>query len=164
MKRLYLVRHGIALPHGTPEVADDDRPLTSKGEKRVELISKGLRRLGVKPDRIVTSPLPRARTTAEIVAGVLGLEAELEDSHSLRPEATAGSLRDWLGAREEEQLMLVGHNPNLTELLGLLAGITGDLLPFVLKKGGVAALRDDGKGRSTIQWLATPRLIRRLSK
>ncbi len=164
MKRIYLVRHGIALPHGAPDVADDDRPLTSKGEKRVEQIARGLRRLGVAPDRVVTSPLPRARRTAEIIADVLGRSSELEDSDSLRPGATAGSVREWLGTRGEERSMLVGHNPNLTELLGLLAGVTSSPLPFELKKGGVAAITDDGNGRTTIQWLATPRLIRRLSK
>ena len=58
MTRLYLLRHGIAVPHGTPDIPDDERPLTSEGEKGVRKVARGLRRLGFKLDRIVTSPLP----------------------------------------------------------------------------------------------------------
>src|SRR3954470_5009214 len=105
MIRLYLVRHGIAVPHGTPGIADDDRPLTDEGEKRMKQVAKGLRHLGVQPDRIVTSPLPRARRTAEIVAEVLDLESALEDADALRAGNSAASIREWLHSRPEPNLM-----------------------------------------------------------
>jgi phosphohistidine phosphatase len=162
MTRLYLLRHGIAVPHGTPGVPEDDRPLTAKGEKRVRQVARGLVKLELEPDRIVTSPLPRAHRTAEIVAEVLGLEDRLEVADVLRGGAGAPSIREWLRGRQEPELMLVGHNPDLTDLLGLLIGVSANPLPFELKKGGVAALQSDDGEHFSLTWLATPRLIRRL--
>jgi len=163
MNRLYLLRHGIAVPHGTPDIPDDDRPLTSEGEKGVKKVARGLRRLGIKLDRIVTSPLPRARRTAEVVADVLGKTELLEDADALRAGNSASSIRDWVAERTESRLMLVGHNPSLTDLVGLL--ITGNQAPAIceLRKGGVAALRADLDGRMQLDWLARPRIFRRLA-
>lgn len=162
MTRLYLLRHGIAVPHGTAGVREDERPLTPEGERKVAEVAEGLRRLGIEPDRIVTSPLPRARRTAEIAADVLKLEGRLEDAAVLRPESSPREIRDWLATRGESSLMLVGHNPNLSELLGLLAGLPDGVLPFELKKGGVAALECENRAPYAIEWIATPRLIRKL--
>jgi phosphohistidine phosphatase len=162
MTHLFLLRHGIALPHGSPGVSEDARPLTPEGERRIGQIGEGLLRVGVEPDRIVTSPLPRARRTAEIVAEILGRDDRLENADALRPGASAVSIREWLLTRDEERLMLVGHNPNLSELIGLLLGLPRDLDSLELKKGGVAALRSDGRGQYWLKWLATPRLFRRL--
>jgi phosphohistidine phosphatase len=160
MNELYLVRHAIAVPHGTPDIPDDQRPLTTKGRKRMRLISRGLLRLGVMPDRIVTSPLPRARETAEIVAAALGIANRLETSDSLHAGRDAASLRDWVLARGEDRLMIVGHNPGFSELLGLLAtGLTDPLL-CDLKKGGVAALAARADGGFALDWIAQPRLLR----
>ncbi len=159
-ERLYLLRHGIAVDHGTPGIAEDERPLTPKGIERVEQVAEGLRQVGVKPDAILTSPLPRARRTADIVARVIDIEDRLSNADALRPPATAASIRNWLSTRTEGELMLVGHNPNLTELLGLLLGIAADRLPFDLKKGGIAQLSSDGSGDYRLDWLATPRLFR----
>src|SRR4051812_4106219 len=97
MTTLYLLPHRVAGQPAPPAVPDDERPLTSKGEKRMRQIGRGLRQLDLKPDRIVTSPLPRARRTAEIVADALGLDDILEDADSLRAGRNAGEIRDWLG-------------------------------------------------------------------
>jgi phosphohistidine phosphatase len=163
MRRLFLFRHGLAVPHGTEGLTDDERPLTPKGERRVRQVARGLNRLGLKLDRIVTSPLPRARRTAEITADVLDVAFLLEDADILRPGNTPEAIRDWLATRSEARIMLVGHNPNLSELLTLLA--TGQSRPTVieLRKAGVAGLRDDPVGRYRIDWLSRPRLVRRLS-
>ena len=155
MRRLYLVRHGIAQEHGTAGVPDDERRLTPKGEQRVKQVGEALRRLAIDPDRIVTSPLPRARRTAEIIAEVLGVEHRLEDSDALAAGASDASIREWLRSRDEEILMLVGHNPSLTDLLGLLLGISALKLPFDLKT--------DDRQSFQLHWLATPKLIRRLT-
>ena len=163
MVELTILRHGIAVEHGTPGIPDDDRPLTPKGEKRMREIAAGLVAIGLGVDRIVTSPLPRARRTAEIVAEALGLEDRLENDSVLRSGGPAGAVVDWLRDRPEDRLMIVGHNPMLDELLGLL--VVGDPhgLPFSLKKGAVAALRrwEEKPDRYEITWLAPPRLLRR---
>lgn len=162
MDRIYLVRHGIAVPHGTPGVPEDERPLTPEGELEMFKIASGLKRLRVKPDRIVTSPLPRARRTAQIIAGVLGREDRLEVAEVLSSGSPPATIMDWLGTREESRIMLVGHNPDFTELLGLLLGLSENQICFELKKGGVAALTGDIRGRYGLHWLSTPKLFRTL--
>jgi len=162
MRRLYLLRHGIAVPHGDPNYADDDRPLTPKGEARIRTLAKGLRKLGVEPDRVVASPLPRASRTAEIVAEGLGLEDRLEAAEELRSGVEPESVRDWLAARTEETLMIVGHNPTFSDLLALLLGLPAAAGPFELGKGGLAALDVLGPRSYRLKWLASPGLFRRL--
>ena len=71
MKTVYLVRHGIALPSAPPEQSDGDRPLTDKGRKRMHQVAQGLSSLDINVERIVSSPLPRASQTAEILADEL---------------------------------------------------------------------------------------------
>src|SRR3954470_23422405 len=115
MERIYLVRHGVAVPHGTPGVREDERPLTPEGELEMTKIASGLKRLKVKPDRIVTSPLPRAKRTAQIIAGVLGREDKLEIADVLSSGSPPGAMKEWLGGRNESRIMLVGHNPDLNE-------------------------------------------------
>lgn len=163
MNQLYLLRHGVAVPHGTPDIPDDERPLTPDGEKGVRRVARGLRRMGIKPDRIVTSPLPRAFRTAEIVAEVLEMADTLETADALRAQSDATSIRAWVTARAESRLLLVGHNPSLSDLVGLL--ITGNQGPVVceLRKGGVAALGANAQGGMRLDWLARPRLFRRLA-
>ncbi|MFO0907707.1 MAG: phosphohistidine phosphatase SixA [Isosphaeraceae bacterium] len=160
---LYIVRHGIAAPHGTPGILDSQRPLTPKGVERTTEIGQGLSRLRLDIERIVTSPLPRARRTAELIAEELGLIDQVEIFDGLSAGATPRAIRDWLATRAEERLMIVGHNPDLTDLVALLIGLTGPSAPFELRKGGVAALEADPSGGYTLDWLTTPRLLRRLA-
>jgi phosphohistidine phosphatase len=164
MQELYFVRHGIADARGTPGIPDDARRLTSEGRKRMRQIGRGLRRLGIEPDRIVTSPLPRAHETAEIVADALGMSDRLELSDALHDSQDAAAVRDWLLSRTENRLMIVGHNPALSDLVGLL--ITGSTDPWFceLKKGGVAALSTRADGGFAIDWIAPPRLLRLLGE
>jgi phosphohistidine phosphatase len=164
MNELYILRHGIAVPHGTTGVADDDRPLTPEGELRMKQIGRGLAAIELQVDRIITSPLPRARRTAQIVAEKLDMTDRLECSEVLRAGTSATAIRDWLRERTENRLMIVGHDPAFSELVGLmLLGEVGKL-PLELKKGGMAALTKavDTGFRFQLDWIAPPRLLRRL--
>ena len=165
MTDLYIVRHGIAVDPGTPGITDDERPLTPKGEKRMRQIACGLRTLALKLDRIVTSPLARARATAEIVARELNLSHLLEVSSVLQTGTSSATVRRWLRERPEERLMIVGHNPTLSDLVGLL--VLGSEHPVLcdLKKGGIAALTRSSPGADSyeIEWIATPRILRSLA-
>src|SRR4029077_6506296 len=98
---------------------EDERPLTAKGEKRMRQIALALRKLDLKLDRIVTSPLPRARATAEIVADALDARERLENSNLLQTGTAAASIQRWLRERTEDRLMIVGHNPTLSDLVAL---------------------------------------------
>jgi len=165
MKDLYILRHGIAAPPGTPGIPDDERPLTSKGEKRMREIALALRKLDLKLDRIVTSPLPRALATAEIVAEALDARDRFETSNVLQAGSGAASIQRWLRERTEDRLMIVGHNPALSDLVSLL--VMGTMQPQIcdLKKGGIAALARTAVAKDLydIVWIATPRLIRSLA-
>lgn len=168
MDDLYILRHGIAVEPGTPGIPDDERPLTPKGRRRMHQVARGLRRLDLGLDRIVTSPLPRARETAEIVAEELDAEDLPETADVLRAGSDAQAIRNWLRERTEDRLMIVGHNPGLTDLVTLLVlgGVNGPRpRVYELKKGGIAALRPsaDSGDRFDLTWAATPRLIRRLT-
>ena len=160
MNRLIVVRHGIAVAQGTPGLEDDERPLTQKGEKRIRQIAKRLKTLQISPERIISSPLPRAWRTAELIADELGRSRRLEKSDRLRPETTPAKLRTWLDTRLDDSIMIVGHNPSLTDFIGQAIGLGEAIPPFELKKGGVAVFEIRAH-RYFLEWLATPRLLRR---
>ncbi len=160
---LYLVRHAAAEERlaGRP---DAERRLTSEGREEFGAGVRGLRALGLRPDRLLTSPLVRARETARLLAaGLDGPEPEIEEA--LSPggsgEELLGSLR---GAGE--RVFLVGHEPDLGRLLLLaVAGRPGDGAP--LKKGGAARIDFEGAprpGAGELHWLLTPRQLRRLGR
>lgn len=162
MTKLYLLRHGIATPPGVIGTSDGDRPLTAEGEKHMRQIARGLRRLDPGLERIFSSPLRRAAKTAEIVADALDMTDRLEFTDALHADRDAASIRDWVKARPEGCVMLVGHNPSLSDLIGLL--ITGQpgVVPLELRKGGIAALSAMPGLGMRLDWLARPRLFRRL--
>ncbi|SIN85566.1 phosphohistidine phosphatase, SixA [Singulisphaera sp. GP187] len=162
MNQLYLLRHGVAVDHGDPGFADDDRPLTPEGEKRVKQVAKGLLQLDLKVDRIFSSPLPRARKTAEIVAEVLAMSDHLEFTDVLLAGSSAPTIREWIGTRTENRIMLVGHNPALSDLISLLIVAGPRSSPFELRKAGIAALSGTTSAPMTLDWLARPRLLRKL--
>ena len=164
MSQFVLLRHGIAVPRGTSEIPDDERPLSPKGRKRMHQIGRGLHRLDLELERIISSPLPRAWQTAEIVAEELGLTDRLEASEMLRDDRNAEAIRDWMQSRQERSLLLVGHNPALSALPGLLLTGKSDVPLCELKPGGIAALSLHNGGGYLLDWLGPPRLLRRLTE
>lgn len=162
--RLFLLRHAPAVPRGTPGYADDARPLTAEGARKMRRAAPSVRMLVGKVDKLLTSPLPRARRTAEIVSGALGKSPrELPELAPGRPphEVEKALSREKSGAR----LLLVGHEPGLSELAAFLTGSRRAGIAF--KKGGLARIDVAGTpaGRpGTLAWLVTPRILRRLAK
>jgi phosphohistidine phosphatase len=147
-------------------VPDDERMLTPKGEQRMRQIGRGLAAFGLELDRIITSPMPRARRTAEIVAAELGMTARLENSSVLADDSDAQAMRSWLRERRESRLMIVGHNPALSDLVGLLVLGESGGLSLELKKGGMVALSSSSLSgpRYNLDWLAPPGMLRRLAR
>ena len=162
--RLYLVRHAIAVPHGTLGFAQDaKRPLTNEGQQQARDIGAGLKRLKISMDTIATSPYVRAKQTAEALAEVLGHGIPLKALEELRaetaPDATSLALKALSGC---EHLMLVGHEPHLSAWMGLLvAGREG--LHCVMKKGSVACVEIEQvpppAGSGTLRWLMTSKQL-----
>jgi phosphohistidine phosphatase len=162
---LYLMRHGIAAALDGAAV-DAERPLSRKGIKRTRRIAKGMRRLGLSFDVLLTSPLARARQTADIVAIVLGAEALVEEMPGLSPESTVEKLLSGLDRHKERaDLLLVGHEPLLSttvsHLLGGKAARNG--LNIALKKGGLCRVEIDAlppAGPGMLHWLLAPKQLR----
>ena len=159
---LFLLRHGIAVEHGTPGYERDaDRPLTPKGERRLGRIADAMDAMGLKFDLILSSPYVRARQTAEIVADALGLKKKLDFSESLTPDGDARALIAALNKLEPkpENVLLVSHEPFLSDLISTLT--SGDAhVAIDFKKGGLCKLEVETlrHGRcATLAWLVTPR-------
>ena len=114
---LYFMRHGIAVDRATGATADDrSRVLTPKGIKRIEREAAGLKRLSLSLDRILSSPLERARQTAKIVAQALQMDDRLEEFAQLAPDQSVRDLLSGLAAYSgKKQILLVGHEPLLSQ-------------------------------------------------
>lgn len=163
-KRLFLVRHGIAVEPTDWDQNDDDRPLTPEGEKKTAQIARGFRKLDERVDLILTSPLPRALQTAHIFAEALSLQDELNIADWLHPENSAETIAEKLTHQSSSRIMIVGHNMNLSMLVGELLGQSSTLLTE-LRKGGIAALdKPLHSSNYQLDWLATPKLLRKISK
>jgi phosphohistidine phosphatase len=151
---LYFLRHGEA---DWPDwnKSDDERPLTKRGKKQMREVAKFLDRLNVRPNLVVTSPLPRATQTAEIAADYL--KAKLRKDELLAPGFGMSELRTVLKRHHAKALMLVGHEPDFTTVI---SGLTGASLK--LSKAGVALLDvnpefEEGK----LLWLFPPKIAKK---
>ena len=161
--KLLLVRHAAAVPSGTPGVPDDERPLTSEGAAKFRVAAKGLARIARRPDVLLTSPLPRARATADIAA-----QAFKRIEPTVEPALAHGSVDQILtvlGRRPSDAtIAVVGHEPTLSMVLArLLGAVDGERLAF--KKGGAALvdLPDGPSGGGRLVWFLKPKVLRALA-
>lgn len=116
--RLYVLRHGLAEDVGD-DGTDAGRHLTELGRERVRAAANGLAALGMRPDVLLTSPVIRARETAEIIGHVLQRKPEIVQA--LQTGSSAHGVVRALGAYEASaRVMIVGHEPTLSELVALL--------------------------------------------
>jgi phosphohistidine phosphatase len=165
---LYLLRHAIAAQRDDTHYPDDSqRPLTSKGRRKMRRIAAGLRVQKIKLDLLLSSPYLRARQTAEIVADVFRARRHLHFTETLAPEGDPRALIRLLKKehRDAQNIMLVGHEPYLSLFVGtLLTGSTP--LPLLLKKGGLCGLSANSLrygACATLHCLLTPRQLVRLA-
>ncbi|MEH2027923.1 phosphohistidine phosphatase SixA [Nostoc sp.] len=161
---LYLIRHGIAEEQGLG-IKDEERSLTKEGRQKTEKVAQKLVKLGLNFDLILTSPLVRARQTAEILIAEK-LSSQLEESSYLAPDGEISSwLKDWLEPRnysQNTQLALVGHEPGLSNWAEVL--LWGEVkASLVLKKAGMIGIKlpETGSplGRSQMFWLTPPKYL-----
>jgi phosphohistidine phosphatase len=161
--RLYILRHGIAVSHGTSGIAEDDRPLTPEGIDKMKKAAEGLNILGVTPGIVFTSPLPRALQTAEIFLAACEKKVPLKLLPALAPTGNRVEIYNELGAHAKlDSIMLVGHQPSLGEIAGEIAWGSPDHY-VQLKKGGVCALDLEclrPVPRGNLLWLVTPAILR----
>lgn len=160
---LYIIRHAIAVEEGTPEYEEDNqRPLTDKGKKKMRQIAKGLRALGVGFDLVLSSPYVRAKETAEILADVFKMKKSIEFSENLIPMGDPDLLISEINEKYSvDSIALVGHEPELTNLIGLFVSENAGV-DITLKKGGVCSLSADDlhhTRKATLEWLLTPGIL-----
>ena len=166
---LLVVRHAPAEEREVwkKERKDDFlRPLTADGRRKMREAARGLSRLVDPPQSFATSPLVRAKETADILARAFDVAAA-DEIDELKPGQPPQALLRWIRARERQDLAaLVGHEPDLGILVSwLLAGRTR---AFVQMKKGGACLLDlgsrPGPGRAELLWLLAPGELRRLGR
>jgi phosphohistidine phosphatase len=152
-RQLWLLRHGEAVPHDAAD--DDERPLTERGRDQSRAAGRSLAALEVEVHLCFTSPKVRARETAELACAELGIEP-IEH----RPLADGFDRKDALelveAADGDQRVLIVGHEPDFSQLVHDLAGGRIDL-----KKGGIAGLRLDGASAELIV-LLRPRELDRI--
>ena len=163
---LYLMRHGIAAEPARG-VADADRALTDEGVEKTTRVAEGLRALDVRPDAILSSPLVRAHETARLAGEILAPDCEIELRQVLAggvvPEDIVTGLRPPRGA---QQLLLVGHQPDLGELASYLLTGSGQLSPLPFRKAAVAAIEISGlppRHPGVLHWFLTSGQLRAIA-
>ena len=161
---LFILRHGEAGNRMTVVEKDSERPLTPEGRTEMEKIAKSLKAIGLQTDRIYTSPLRRARETAEIAAKILEIPT-LEEWDELKPDGSKQALYRKLARLEQNSRpILVGHEPHLSSMIGEIIG-TPDAR-IVLKKGGLAKIRITSftpRISGELRWLLTPKITAKMS-
>jgi phosphohistidine phosphatase len=163
---LYLVRHAIAAERGPNYPDDRERPLTSEGVTRFKQTVEGLRELGVAVDLVLTSPLVRAKHTAELLVSGLSNKPRLEDLAALAPGGRLPAVIEAITkyAKRYRRIALVGHEPDMGEIAAKLLQARGTI---EFKKGAVCCIELDGAmpaGPGVLRWLLPPRALRKLAK
>lgn len=162
--RLYFLRHGIAAKR-SKFVEDAKRALTPKGREKTAKVVRGLKRLNVKPDVILTSPLQRAAQTAQIAAEGLGRKNAIRVCDALKPGSLLKTLfQEMKPYASAKEILLVGHEPTLSEMASeLISG--NNAVKLGLKKAGALCV-DIAKfppvQTGTLLWFMKPKQLRHL--
>jgi phosphohistidine phosphatase len=154
--QLYLLRHAHAGNAASWTGADADRPLSPRGRDQAKRLGVFLAGRGVVPDTIVSSPKLRARQTANLVADALGVGVATDDvlAEGFELDALAGLM----GGAGGTSMMLVGHDPDFSDLLATLVGAA----EMPLRKGALARIDLElplGPGCGVLRWLVPPELL-----
>jgi len=159
---IYLLRHASAGERMSNPKKDEKRPLDKTGIEQCGYVGRALTALDVQVDVIFSSPLKRATQTASLVGNEMGYEGKLQLTEALRPEASFADFRKLLDKYAKyESIMVVGHNPNLSEFLGRAISENGCEATVDLKKAGVARVEME-RNSGVMQWCLTPKALRLL--
>ncbi|MFC6644025.1 SixA phosphatase family protein [Granulicella cerasi] len=165
---LYILRHASAGTRRVNPLLDTRRPLDKDGKKHSLYLAHVLNAMQLNFDLVISSPLKRSLQTAQLVATETGYEQNVLISHALSPTATFAQFQRLLRECEgHENVLVVGHNPNITAFLGYLIAPAAtpsdspDNARVRLRKGSLARLSYQ-RGPATLQWLLDPRVVRSL--
>ena len=157
--QVYLLRHGIA-EEGSPGQSDGDRELTPEGRRKLRETLRTATHADVKPTLILSSPLVRALQTAEIARDILHAKGEVLRTKALLPSSTPEQVWEEIRVhKDENELMLVGHDPLFTSLAGYLLGAPDLQVDF--KKGALMRVDFENFGphpRGVLRWFLISKL------
>lgn len=162
---LYLIRHGIAEPRGDAWPDDAKRPLSEDGIDSMKKEARGLARLNIGIDVILSSPLVRTKQTAEIVGASLDSRPTIVHIDSLAPGGSYAALvADLEKHSRKHAIALVGHEPGIGELA---ARLIGSRHPIEFKKGAICRIDLDEippSGPGDLRWMVTPKILRSIRR
>jgi phosphohistidine phosphatase len=159
---IYFLRHASAGEPLSNLKRDEKRALDETGVEQCGYVGRALTALDVQVDVILSSPLKRAAQTASLVGNEMGHEGKLQLEDGLRPGATFADFRKMLDKyAKHDAIMVVGHNPTLSEFLGRSISETGCEAAVELKKGAVARV-EMSRNAASLVWCLTPKILRTL--
>ena len=168
---IFILRHASAGLKRVNPILDRKRPLDKEGKRHCLQLAQVLNAMKLQFDVVISSPLKRSLQTASLVGTEVGYEAKIVQSAALAPEATFAQFQKLLKEFQDfENVLLVGHNPNLTAFVGSLlvpvaksTGLASDsgVIQVRLRKGSLARLNMT-HGPASLQWLLDPRTVRAL--
>ena len=162
---VYLVRHGLAAERGDAWPDDSKRPLVQRGIVRLRQAAAALTRLDITFDVILTSPLTRARQTADLLAAGLAGRPPIHSIDSLSPGGSYAAFVDDLARHgRRSHIACVGHEPDLGQFA---ARLIGGRAPIEFKKGAICRIDVDAlplSGPGHLRWFVTPRMLRRIAR
>ncbi|HUI83095.1 MAG TPA: phosphohistidine phosphatase SixA [Candidatus Binatia bacterium] len=162
---IYFLRHANAGEPKLNPARDEKRPLDKLGIEQSHDVGRALAALDVTVDAILSSPLRRATQTAAVVANEIGHEEKVLTDDALRPNAGYEQFQDLLRRySRKDAILVVGHNPSMTEFLNRLL-VNGSASAAVeLKKGAVARVEKSGRKPAVLKWCVPPRFVRSIQQ
>lgn len=163
---IYFLRHASAGAKQFSNAANDEkRPIDKVGEVQSHDVGRALAYIGVTANVIISSPLTRAVQTANIVAQELGHEEKVVLDAALRPEASFEQFKALLNRHKDKlAIMVVGHDPSMTEFVNRVLSGGGPLSAVEMKKGGVAKVEKELRRPAILRWLITPKVVQRTQR
>jgi phosphohistidine phosphatase len=160
---IFFLRHASAGKKRATPKQDEKRNLDKDGIEQCREVGRALSAMDIQVDAILSSPLKRCTQTAALVGNELGYEGSIKLDAALRPEANYAEFRALLQKNSKfDCIMVVGHNPNLSEFCSLVLSKGKEAGAIDFKKGGAARVEHSGKDGAELTWCITPRLVRAL--
>jgi phosphohistidine phosphatase len=163
---IYFLRHANAgqKQFSNPE-KDEKRPIDKLGEAQSHDVGRALASIGVIANVIISSPLTRAMQTAAIVSQEIGHEEKLVIDAALRPEATFEQFKALLNRyKEKAAIMVVGHDPSMTEFVNRVLSGGRPLAAIEMKKGGVAKVDIELRRPAVLKWCMTAKVVQKIQR
>jgi phosphohistidine phosphatase len=162
---VYFLRHASAGQSTMDAESDGRRPLDKEGIEQCLLIGQTLASLDVALDEIISSPLQRAAQTATLTAKEMGYKGEITYSPAMALETNFQQFQQLLREHlEQKAIMVVGHNPRISQFLSLALSAGGNDSGVEMKKGAIAKVEIGGRGQGSLHWFLTPKLVRSIQE